>query len=388
MVYLVTERGYLERYGNMNLGANIKRLRREQNVTQEELAEHLGVTPQAVSGWECERNSPDITALPLLASIFNTSVDELLGVNVERNSAEIDAVINEARDKRKEGYTDAALSCIRMGLAKHPNSHKLMGELAEYLYMSVYPYDCSDKPNTPELNEAAAVCDLLIDKCTDISVKAEAIRTRSLLYDRLGQRDKAISTAMLLPEIDRNDILGNLYTGDKLVSFIKENMLENISASFIDCAKLAECTATSGKSVYTSEEKIAIYEKIIACYEVLFEAGDYNFFAQFPERAYKCMAEIYAEFEDKENTLECLDKAVNFGIMFCTYPEDAVQTSMLFRGIEYGGWVKSCPGDTADQIRQILKDIEDDKRFDFVRNENRYKDIAEKVYAAVKSFDA
>ena len=59
----------------------LKELREKHNLTQEELAERVLVTRQAVSRWETGVTSPDISALPMLADLFGITVDELLGVN-------------------------------------------------------------------------------------------------------------------------------------------------------------------------------------------------------------------------------------------------------------------------------------------------------------------
>ena len=59
----------------MNLGIKIKELRIENNLTQEDLAEQLGVSFQAVSRWETGVTYPDITLLPVLANMFNVTVD-------------------------------------------------------------------------------------------------------------------------------------------------------------------------------------------------------------------------------------------------------------------------------------------------------------------------
>ena len=64
----------------MSIGTTIKRLRRERSITQEQLAEYLGISTGAVSQWECDRTAPDITQLPLLANIFDVSADELLEI--------------------------------------------------------------------------------------------------------------------------------------------------------------------------------------------------------------------------------------------------------------------------------------------------------------------
>ena len=60
----------------MSIGTTIKRLRRERDITQEQLAEYLGISTGAVSQWECDRTAPDITQLPLLANVFDVSADE------------------------------------------------------------------------------------------------------------------------------------------------------------------------------------------------------------------------------------------------------------------------------------------------------------------------
>ena len=60
------------------LGTRIGILRRKKNLKQEELAERLGVSPQAVSKWENDLNCPDISLLPLLAKCLGVTVDHLL----------------------------------------------------------------------------------------------------------------------------------------------------------------------------------------------------------------------------------------------------------------------------------------------------------------------
>ena len=77
------------------LSENIKRLRREKDLTQETLAEFLGVTFQSVSNWERGESFPDITILPEIASFFKVSVDELLGVNKAEDEAYIVSKIQE-----------------------------------------------------------------------------------------------------------------------------------------------------------------------------------------------------------------------------------------------------------------------------------------------------
>ena len=79
----------------MTIGEKLAHYRKAKDYTQDYVAEVLGVTPQAVSKWECDISCPDILLLPKLADLYETTTDELLS----RESAPITAVIPE--EKRK-----------------------------------------------------------------------------------------------------------------------------------------------------------------------------------------------------------------------------------------------------------------------------------------------
>ena len=80
----------------MNIGAKIRLLRKEKRVTQEELAEYLHISSQAISKWETGASSPDIDLLPKLAIFFGTSLDNLLDYDQSRVGAAIEALIRES----------------------------------------------------------------------------------------------------------------------------------------------------------------------------------------------------------------------------------------------------------------------------------------------------
>lgn len=66
-------------YDMKGFGARIADLRKSKNMTQEELAERLGLTSQAVSKWENNLSYPDITLIPTLCTIFDISLDDIFG---------------------------------------------------------------------------------------------------------------------------------------------------------------------------------------------------------------------------------------------------------------------------------------------------------------------
>ena len=79
------------------LGKRIVANRKRLELTQDQLAEQLGVTAQAVSKWENDQSCPDIGILPKLANIFGISTDELLG-NVQEGKVHQAEVVEEEND--------------------------------------------------------------------------------------------------------------------------------------------------------------------------------------------------------------------------------------------------------------------------------------------------
>ncbi|MBR3965910.1 MAG: helix-turn-helix transcriptional regulator [Clostridia bacterium] len=85
---------------NTTLGKRIATLRREKELKQDELAEKLGISPQAVSKWENDQTCPDISLLPLLSKILGVSVDELLTGKKEESPVVRLLPENERKDIR------------------------------------------------------------------------------------------------------------------------------------------------------------------------------------------------------------------------------------------------------------------------------------------------
>lgn len=85
------------------IGKRIVALRKGLGLTQDQLAEQLGVTAQAVSKWENDQSCPDIAMLPKLAEIFGVTTDELLGVERKVVVHEVEVVSKEEPAQENEG---------------------------------------------------------------------------------------------------------------------------------------------------------------------------------------------------------------------------------------------------------------------------------------------
>lgn len=89
----------------LNFGENIRRLRRSRDLTQEALADALGVSAQSVSKWECAYGYPDITQLPAIANYFGVTVDALLNndqTGKEKARQTFDARVNKFDEAGEE----------------------------------------------------------------------------------------------------------------------------------------------------------------------------------------------------------------------------------------------------------------------------------------------
>lgn len=119
----------------MNLGNKIRELRRANNLTQEQLAAALNISPQAVSKWEMSASYPDMTMIPTLATFFKVSLDELFDFDVNNVDQEIEEIRLE-KNKYFWSNFEKAEQILLDGLKRYPASIKLKTEL-----MDLYSYN-------------------------------------------------------------------------------------------------------------------------------------------------------------------------------------------------------------------------------------------------------
>lgn len=115
------------------LSQNLKKYRLLKNLTQEEIADYLNVTPQSVSKWEREESCPDITFLPALANIFETSIDILIGMDTIRAEETRINIHKTASLLQKKGDYHGAEKIYRQALLTYPNKPGMILGLAGVL---------------------------------------------------------------------------------------------------------------------------------------------------------------------------------------------------------------------------------------------------------------
>ena len=120
----------------MDIGKNIARLRHELGYTQEALAARLHVSSAAVSKWEHGSSFPDISTLPILARIFDVSIDELLNFEKNLSDEQVKELCEEMLQQFQAAPFKEAMAYVNGILRQYPNSEALKLSTAR-LYMQV-----------------------------------------------------------------------------------------------------------------------------------------------------------------------------------------------------------------------------------------------------------
>ena len=117
----------------MDIGVVIKKYRKEAGMTQEEMANRLGVTTPAVNKWENSNSKPDIELLAPIARLLDISLDTSLSFHEKLSDTEIEEIIRKMdRMFSEEGYEKTYEWALRL-IKEYPNCNMLIWQVAPML---------------------------------------------------------------------------------------------------------------------------------------------------------------------------------------------------------------------------------------------------------------
>lgn len=145
----------------MEIGNQIRLLRKEKGISQDMLAQQLGVTYQAVSKWENGSTMPDITMLPIIARYFGVSIDYLLEFSLYNADEPVGELCGRAFALQEEAPAQAE-EILREGLRRFPNNEIILDHLVYVL------------KDQGKLDETVLLCRQLIDSTRDDEIKYDA----------------------------------------------------------------------------------------------------------------------------------------------------------------------------------------------------------------------
>lgn len=189
----------------LNLSENIIRLRHRKKLTQEGLADFLGVTKASVSKWENAQSMPDILLLPRLAAFFDVTIDELVGYKPQLSSEQICrryAELSKAFASRP--FAEAWEETCAMA-HRYYSCYPFLLQLA-ILCWNHFMLAETEETGRRALQVAEGWCSRVLAGCKDVGVCGDALAVKAGLNLQLGKAKEAIDT--LEPASDPARIAG------------------------------------------------------------------------------------------------------------------------------------------------------------------------------------
>lgn len=161
----------------IGLGKNILRLRRAKGITQDELAAYLGVSKSSVSKWENSGSYPDIVLLPQLASLFNVSMDELMGYEPQLGKKQICEKYEELSERMAEENPENVLQTCEEWIRKYNSCFPFLLQMA--IFFLNHAEFFQDSAKVYERGEE--LCRRIIQESGSPSIIKEAVTVEALI---------------------------------------------------------------------------------------------------------------------------------------------------------------------------------------------------------------
>lgn len=343
----------------MKINEIIRKYRKEQNLTQEQVANYLGVTAPAVNKWENAISYPDITLLAPLARILKINMDTLLSFNEELTQNEINQIVGELSEIMKtEGY-EKVFAKGEAYIKDYPNCDMLILSIAQILnaYLTIMGIEDRQRyefqiagwfeiaSNSKDTNVSSMAWASL---CQHYMAKEEYEKAQNLLdqIPPLGY-DKSIDQAVLFAKQGENP---KAYEVFEKMLYQGANRICNTLQWIVNML--------SKEKKFEDAYRYAEIENIVA---ELFDLGSYN--------AYTPYLFLAIEERDKEKTITMIEKMIEGLSTIGDF-----RNSSLYSHVKFGE-----SGNTDGLKRMIKKSLESDQELDFVREEAGFKKMIRRL---------
>ena len=305
----------------MSIGQVIKKLRKERNLTQEELAELLNVTSQAVSKWENGAGLPDISQIVPIASVFGVSTDVLFGTFGTSDDEEVRKILDNAYSLNDDKEVDAkrGWTVLQDGLKKYPNHLWLLVNCLErgnaLCYISGY-----DETHREEIfPECIRMANIIIAYSKHATDALRAHMIMVTLCTAYGNKEKAREHAEKFPwRADMTAHVMSAYVAHFEKDYAKEalhcqrDIMYHLEAMLCDIAQLGEAY----RYMKQYDDALKMFHSVFALIKIIF--ADEKFMPPIHRRergdVHVLIARTYLEMDDKSKALDWLEKMVDYDI--------------------------------------------------------------------------
>lgn len=368
----------------LKIGKKIKELRRQQDITQEKLADYLNISYQAVSKWENDLALPDITLLPKLANFFGVSTDELLDLKPDENDVELRKYEKEYFELGRKGKVLEKIELSRNVLNIYPRNYQWMLNLAYALvsYNSTNEQQEYSKEHK-FIEEAISLCERILEDCTVDTIRHSAIQILCYNYPIVDRKKDAIRLAENMPNmlLSKEMLLSHIYTGEERLKQEQNNLRFMIHfCSSILYLMAWESDLNQG---FTADERIEILKTAIQLNKMML--GDDEKEVLYSGQLYLyhfIIARFYCEKNIPDKVFEYLFLAEKYA-RDC---DDAMSLdeqkykSLFFNHITWNP--KNILTNTDKTFKeQLLYNIKD-SCFDFMRDKEEFRNLQNRLYSA------
>ncbi|MDR0857723.1 MAG: helix-turn-helix domain-containing protein [Oscillospiraceae bacterium] len=310
---------------NIYIAENIRRLRRERGITQEKLADSLGVTTQAVSKWERGEAFPDITLVLPIAGYFGITADVLLSHDETKTEERIQRYFNECYELTDEAER---LELLKAVIGEFPDDLRVIE-----LYALNLPSFTALIPDKERKETFVQLCTRILNEGTQ-----EASRNRITLalarhYAEEGDYEKAEELVRRFPDpaaYNRDEILPQLYPygSDEYFKYERINLQKMTIAFTTKIMSLVKAGSEAPR------DKIRYFRKAADILSAIYEDGDIGNNVVYLSHLNFAIAACFAELDDFAAAAEYFAKGFELAKVHDTLPETVRCTSYLLRGIE------------------------------------------------------
>lgn len=288
----------------MKIHEIIRNKRRTKGMTQEELAAYLGVTASAVNKWEKGLSYPDITFLPILASYFNISVDELLGYEPQMPKENIRKLYRKMAERFAEEPFETVYEECEEYVRKYHSCFPLVMRMAG-LYLN---HSQLSQDPTALLEHIIDMTESVIRECRDADISKEAQGIKRVCWMIQGRTDKILeSTDEIIHPLDQEmETIGQAYLMQGSMERAEEYLQ---SAAYQHLLMLIGDTGIllAGQKTYSRRAEEMIRRSLKTAELFHLEELHFNTMVQL----YLTIAEFYVRCGMGEEALDILERYVS-----------------------------------------------------------------------------
>jgi transcriptional regulator with XRE-family HTH domain len=302
----------------MSIGTTIKKLRRERGFTQEQLAEWLGVSTNAVSQWECDKTAPDISHLPMLANIFEVSADVLLEIDLRKSQKQTELCAFEAKygELHSAGNAEERIALCRAMQKKYPND-----ETVRYCLMRALQNADVDR----NFDEIISLGEQLLTSANP-EYRMGAVRGLCFSYLHTGERSQALRYADMMPPAE--DLHVHVLQDRALAEHCRKYFWHLGEKMYLYMKYLVDCREAD----YTHEQKHAMWQALHEMLCMIYSNGDFGVLQEKMVKICFFMARESAQLGQIGRTLDELEQMLAY-IENGKHDTRKKHTSLLVKGL-------------------------------------------------------